>query len=237
VDPADILHQYRITNNLTDFFNLKIGKAYVDATNRLSLQEVLGLCSTEGMASEDKGPCFMGVDQGKTIHVVIGKRHPEKAGRIVHIGVYKDWEELDRLMKVFNVSRCVADALPETRNARAFAERHKGKVYLNYYSEHQRGAYAWNDRDLIVSSNRTESLDASHNEILMNKVILPRECGVVREFAEHLHNTAKKLEEDDNGGKRYVYVRLGPDHFRHAYNYEAIARQFAASSFFGDCLV
>jgi hypothetical protein len=237
VDPADILHQYRTTNNLTDFFNLKIGRAYVDATNRLSLQEVLGLCSTEGIASEDKGPCFMGVDQGKALHVVIGKRHPDKAGSIVHIGIEKDWEELDRLMKVFNVSRCVVDALPETRNARAFAERHKGKVYLNYYSEHQRGAYAWNDRDLIVSSNRTESLDASHNEILMRKVILPRECEMVQQFAEHLHNTAKKLEEDENGGKRYVYVRLGPDHFRHAYNYEAIARQFAASSFFGDVLI
>jgi hypothetical protein len=37
---------------------------------------------------------------------------------------------------------------------------------------------------------------------------------------------AKKLEEDDEtGSKRYVYVKLGPDHFRHAYNYEAMARQ------------
>ena len=140
MDPADILHQYRTTNNLTDFYNLKIGKAYVDATNRLSLQEVLHLCGSDGIADDDKGPCFMGVDQGKILHVVIGKRHPEKAGQIVHIGIYKDWEELDRLMKIFNVSRCVVDALPETRNARAFAERHKGKVYLNYYSEHQKGA-------------------------------------------------------------------------------------------------
>ena len=36
---------------------------------------------------------------------------------------------------------------------------------------------------------------------------------------------AKKLEEDqETGSKRYVYVRLGPDHFRHAFNYEAMAR-------------
>ena len=51
----------------------------------------------------------------------------DKAGKIVHLGVYRDWEELDRLMKAFNVSRCVVDALPETRNARAFAERHQGQ--------------------------------------------------------------------------------------------------------------
>ena len=37
---------------------------------------------------------------------------------------------------------------------------------------------------------------------------------------------AKKLEEDEEtGSKRYVYVKLGPDHFRHAFNYEAMARQ------------
>jgi hypothetical protein len=58
----------------------------------------------------------------------------------------------------------------------------------------------------------------------------------VKEFAEHLHNAAKKLEEDEEtGSKRYVYVKLGPDHFRHAFNYEAMARQYGANSFFGDC--
>ena len=179
----------------------------------------------------------MGVDQGKDIHVVIGKRHSGRAGKIIHVGVYRSWEELDRLMTNFHVSRCVVDALPETRNARTFAEKHRGRVYLNYYSNHQREGYRWNDLDATVLSNRTESLDASHNELLLKKIVLPRECEAVQEFAAHLHNVAKKLEEDEEtGSKRYVYVKLGPDHFRHAFNYEAMARQFAASSFFGDCL-
>ena len=225
VDAADILHQYRTTTNLTDFYNLKIGIPYVEATNRLSVQEVLALCGIEGILSQDPGPSFMGVDQGKSLHVVIGKKHLQKTGRIVHLGVYKDWTELDRLMKIFNILRCVVDALPETRNARAFAERFKGRVFLNYYAEHQKGKYSWNEKDLTVSCNRTESLDASHNEIMGGQVILPRECEIVREFALHLHNVAKRLEEDEEtGSKRYVYVKLGPDHFRHAFNYEAMAR-------------
>ena len=226
VDPANILHQFRTTSNLTDFYNLKIGVGYVEAANRLSVQEVLALCGSDGIASQDQGPCFMGVDQGKDLHVVIGKKHPQKAGRIVHLEVYRDWEELDRLMKNFNVSRCVVDALPETRNARAFAKRFAGKVFLNYYNERQKGSYAWNEKELVVSCNRTESLDASHKEITDQNIVLPKECDIVREFAEHLHNVAKKLEEDpETGSKRYVYVRLGPDHFRHAFNYEAMARQ------------
>ncbi len=228
IDPGDILHQFRTTTNLTDFYNLKIGIAYVEAQNRLTIQEVLSLCGSDGIASQDPGPCSMGVDQGKDLHVVIGRRD-----RIVHLGVYKDWEELDRLIRVFNVHRAVVDALPETRNARAFAERNRGKVFLNYYNEHQKGAYAWNERDLIVSCNRTESLDASHREVSECRVILPRESDLVREFANHLHNVAKRLEEDEEtGSKYYRYVKLGADHFRHAFNYETMARQYGANSLF-----
>jgi hypothetical protein len=233
VDPADILHQFRTTNNLTDFYNLKIGVAYVEAENRLSVQEVLALCGNEGVISNDPGPCFMGVDQGKDLHVVIGKKHQIKAGQIVHIAVYKDWEELGCLMRNFNVQRCVVDALPETRNARAFAERHRGKVYLSYYNEHQKGHYAWNERELIVSCNRTESLDASHKEVMDRAIVLPKQCEIVLAFADHLHNVAKKLQEDEEtGSKRYIYVKLGADHFRHAFNYEAMARQSSPALMF-----
>ncbi|MFC1891861.1 phage terminase large subunit family protein [Thermodesulfobacteriota bacterium] len=226
IDPGDILHQFRTSNNLTDFYNLKIGNAYVEAENRLSVQEVLALCGSDGIVSEDKGPCYMGVDQGKNLHVVVGKKHPQKSGKIVHLGVYKDWNDLDRLMRIFNVNRCVVDALPETRNARAFAEKYKGKVFLNYYNEHQKGSYKWNEKELIVSCNRTESLDASHREVMDSSIVLPKHCDIVKTFAEHLHNVAKKLEEDEEtGSKRYIYVKLGSDHFRHALNYETIARQ------------
>ena len=235
VDPADILRQYLTTKNLTDFYNLKIGNAYVEAENRLSVQEVLDLCGNEGIASEDTGACSMGVDQGKDLHVVIGKKVFGKAGKIIHLGIYRDWEELDRLMSNFHVFRCVVDALPETRNARAFAERHRGKVFLNYYNEHQKGSYKWNEAELIVQCNRTESLDASHREIMDRSIILPKSCEIIQDFAQHMHNVAKKLEEDEeSGSKRYIYVKLGLDHFRHAFNYECMARQ-RGGVFFEGC--
>ncbi len=237
VDPGDILRQFRTTDNLQDFWNLKIGNSYIEAENRLSVQEVLDLCGNEGIASSDPGPCYLGCDQGKDLHVVIGKRHPGRGGKIIHIGVYKDWEELDGLVKNFNVSRAVVDALPEMRNARGFAERHKGRVYLSYYSIHQKGSFAWNEKNLTVTSNRAESLDASHKEIQDSQLVLPRNCEIVREFAKHMHNVAKKIEEnEETGSKRYVYVKLGADHFRHAQNYECMARSFGKDSAFSDIL-
>ncbi|MBN2325381.1 MAG: phage terminase large subunit family protein [Spirochaetes bacterium] len=233
VEPADILKEFRNTTNRTLFYNLIIGNAWVEATNRLEISQVLALCGSRGNASSDPGPCFMGVDQGKDLHVVISKIGKGK-GEIVHLGIQKDWSELDKLMKAFNVARCVVDGMPETRNARAFAERHKRRVFLNYYSIHQKGTYKWNEQDHTVTEDRTESLDASHNEIQDGELVLPRESDIVREFAAQCHNTAKRLEEDEEtGSKRYVYVKLGPDHFRHALNYSTIARQYAQKSIFG----
>ena len=235
--PKIILHKFRTAASITVFYNLIIGIGYVEAHNRLSVEEVLALCGSDGVESSDVGPCFMGVDRGKDLHVVIGKRHPSVSGKIVHINVYKDWEELDGLMNNFNVSRCVVDALPETRTARAFARRHKGRVFLNYYNIHQKGAYKWNEETLESNCNRTESLDASHREIQEQLIVLPKNCEIVQEFAKHLHNIARKLEEDEETrSKRYVYVPVGTkiDHFRHAFNYFCMCLHYGMDSFFGD---
>jgi hypothetical protein len=68
-------------------------------------------------------------------------------------------------MQRFCVSRAVIDALPETRLSREFARRHGGKVFCCFYSEHQKGAYGWNEREFTVTANRTESMDGIQNEI------------------------------------------------------------------------
>jgi hypothetical protein len=72
-------------------------------------------------------------------------------------------------------------------------------------------------------------LDASHQEIQKRTVEITRRSGLVETFADHMSATAKRLEEDEEtGSKVYRYVKLGPDHYRHAFNYECMARQFGA---------
>jgi hypothetical protein len=234
VSPASVLGAFMDSRrNLAETYNSKIGMPYIEAQNRLTIQQVLACCGHHGIGEVDEGPCSMGVDQGKDLHVVIGKREGGKDGVIVHLGVYKDWEEMDGLMERYNVFRCVVDALPEMRNSRAFAMRFPGRVYLNYYNHNQKGAAAWNDARYTVQVNRTESLDASHDELYSGSVVLPRESDLVMLFAEQCHNVAKKLEEDDvTGSRHYVYVRLGADHFRHAFNYESMARRTGVTSVF-----
>ena len=248
ISPAEILDEFRTTKRIGDFWNLTVGIGYVEAENRLGIQEVLKLCGNDGILTEDPGPCFMGVDPGGRIHVVISKRHPEKRGQIIHLGVYDDFEELDRLMTNFNVTRCVIDGQFEQRNCRAFAKRHPGRVFLCYYSIRQKVEARWNEPEAIVDCNRTETLDESHKEVLDKDIVLPGECDVVREFARHLHNIAKVIEEEERkdkktgktektGAKFWVYKTLGEDHFRHAFNYDVMARHYGSDSFFADVVM
>ena len=197
------------------------------------------------MLEASPGPCSMGVDQGKDLHVVIGRQHERKVGKIVHLGIYKEWTKLEELMTAFNVYRCVIDGMPDQNKARDLAKKFPGKVFLNFYNERQKGSYKWNQADWTVSSNRTESLDSSHAQIqrapgdirVGDSIIMPRRSPEVEEFAQHCHNIAKRLEEEEEtGSKRYVYVRLGPDHFRHAFNYECIARGTFANVLFPEFL-
>ena len=238
VDPAKILNLFRNPpgGNISEVYNSKLAQAHIAAENRLALSEITGLCSNDPIAESDPGPCFLGADIGSMIHCVIGKRLWDKEGKIVYMGSFPDWRQLDALMKRFNVVRAVIDALPETRLAREFALSHTGKVFLCYYQEHQKGAYSWNEKELTVAANRTEALDASHNQLSHGKVILPRECEVVHEFARHCSNTARVLHTDpETGSSRYVYLKTGDDHYRHAFSYECMARGQAAYSAFANC--
>jgi len=238
IDPADLLKEFRTTRDLGNFIRLKLGRPYVEAENRLSVAEVLACCGNDGIKDWETEPCFMGVDQGGSqkdlLHVVIGKKHPTGA-QYVHLGIYRGWFELDRLMKLFCISRCVIDGLPNQDDARKFAAKHKPRVFLSYFSDTQKGSYRWDEQQMIVNSNRTEALDASHKEIQGKQLALPRQdLDIVQTFARHCNAIAKKLEEDEEtGSKKYVYIRLKPqDHFRLANCYEAMARQSAPAWLF-----
>ncbi|MDO9584418.1 MAG: phage terminase large subunit family protein [Desulfomicrobium sp.] len=216
------------------FWNYIIGCAFIESDARLSKEQVLALCAGHGIAKKDRGPCWMGVDQGaKYLHVVVGKSFPD---RIIYIGILREWEELPGLAKDLGVHCAVIDAQPEQRAAKnaAKSEALAGKAFLNWYNEHAK-VVVWDEKNMKVSSPRTETMDDSHEAMKEANVALPADCEPVREFAEHAHNVASTWEEDDEGNRRKVWKKLGPDHYRHAKNYAWMARNRLLGSGFGDC--
>ena len=230
IDPGEILREYRKTYNPERFYTLKIGIPWVDVEHKLSTHEVLALCGDSGLLERSDRSCTMGVDTGKELHVVISRRIDpkgvEKKREILYIGAAQGFDELDSLMDRFKVSKCVIDALPEIHATRAFAGRHRGRVWLNYFHENQKGSAKWDKEQHIVQVNRTEALDAAKKGIRDGAVVLPRRLPLIEEFAEHLASDAKKLiEDEETGAKSYRYIRTGTNHYSLAFTYDWIASE------------
>jgi hypothetical protein len=228
VDPGEILQEYRATRFPDRFYNLKIGIPWADLGRRLDTASVLALCGSSPMAeSSPGGDCTMGVDTGRDLHVVVlnkGDSWEEQPKSLVHLAVCHEFQDLDRLMERFKVGRCVIDGLPETHATREFTKRHAGKVFMNFFNEHQRGSARWDWQSRIVQINRTEALDASRAAVRDRRLVLPHRSRLVEEFAMHLTCDAKMLEEDEETGvRKYRYIRTGTNHFSMAFTYAWMA--------------
>ena len=228
VDPGEILNEYRLTRFPDRFYNLKIGIPWAGLERRLDLSSVLALSSQDLMPERlnEGGFVSMGVDTGKALHVVILRTDDSdyKHEHLVHLGICREFSELDELIQRFSVRRCVVDGLPETHATREFAKRHRNKVALCFFNETQKGEPKWDHESQHVLVNRTEALDMSRAAIRESAVTLPRREPIVEEFAAHLTRDAKVLDEDEETGvKRYRYIRTGENHFSMAFTYALLA--------------
>ena len=234
IDPTEILDEYERTHFPDRFYNLKIGIPWADLERRLDIMSVLSLCTDKPMADRSEGPCAMGVDTGKDLHVVIlrGDLDDIERQHLIHLAVCHEFSELDTLMERFSVAICVIDGLPETHATREFAARHAGRVYLNFFNENQRGMPRWNSEERTVQENRTEALDASRAAVRERKLVLPRRVPLVEEFARHMAADAKILDEDEEtGAQKFSYIRTSADHFSLAFTYAWLAAWRLAATY------
>jgi hypothetical protein len=226
IDPGEILHLFENppNGNIAEVYNSKLGMAYIAAENRLTTADVYACCGNDAMAMRESGPCAMGVDVGKDLHVVIGKRKGDRAHKIVYVGRTESFKDLHELAKRFHVKSAVIDLYPETRKVREFQSAEPYKVFGCAYQDQLKEGERRDEKSGIVTVDRTELCDISHSLIADSLVELPRRSGEIEEYAKELVNMAKVLEENqETGSKVYRYRKLGPDHFRHATNYYYLA--------------
>ncbi len=135
----------------------------------------------------------------------------------------KNWNELDPLMRKFNVSCAVVDALPDKRNAREFCRRFRGRAFMTFYDQNRRGSPRWDDREMTLNIDRTESLDTSHTPLYTGEARLPKEDPEVRVFCRHAENLIRINDELPSGSVIARWVNRGADHHRHGFNYTIAA--------------
>jgi hypothetical protein len=227
VNPKKILELYKnpLNGDPTEFYNSKMGMAYIAAENRLTKGDIYACCGKDISPSFAQNTCAMGVDVGEKLHVVIG--HPRGDGRykILHVARVDSFEDLHDLAKKFNVKCAVIDMEPETRKVRDFQKSEPYTVYLCDYQERMKVSQRTDEKDGMIVVRRTETLDSVHHAITSpGRLELPRRSAEIDVYASEMTMTAKVLQEDElTKSRKYVYKCFGADHYYHATNYFLLA--------------
>jgi len=211
------------------WWNQTLGLTYKPRGGGFSESKVMG-SYTDYFAPLEAQRCAMGVDVGAKLHVVI-RRYNQNKKQSVFIGTVSTFEELDSLVKRYNVRKAVIDLLPETRKAREFIERNKykawGSLYIggataakrvNKYSEKEGEEYA------VLEIDRSRALDdlrASYeNGDIINPISVYRE---EPDHKRHIMNLTRTMTKSKSGDTYAVWVETGPDHYAHAEVYCDVA--------------
>ncbi len=215
-------------------FNQDLGLPYLPKGGQLT-DETLDACRRDyAHGPKPNERTILGADVGKTIHVVIRSEElePETGERAQRFaGEVESFESLGRLMRQYNVSRAVIDALPETREARKLqASFPKGVMWLAYYVNQRAGTKyqapeIWNDTEGVVNLDRTRSMDRMFSRFFELKNTLPGNIRVIAGYYEMLKAPVRVLEDGPGGEKVAVYREATADHFAHAENYCEVAGQ------------
>ena len=193
----------------------------------------------------------MGVDQGKIGYVSVVDwlfdQHPGNdinaaaIGKLLWFGKFSgetEWDYLDELMREWQVLACVVDADPFTNDARRFAKKFHGYVWLTRYRRGQTAKeVAISEEDTgapFATVDRTNWLSCTLGRFKTTppRILLPRDISF--EYREHVKNLVRTYKKDDRGNMAAEYVNTGADHFAHSLCYADIGLSLAPTTTGGE---
>lgn len=245
VEPAAIasaVHKAKINEfEEQELYNSKMGLTHTTAGSKIT-DYMIDLCIGSFKTKEklNRSITTMGVDVGKVLHVeidnwILGKNetdiNEDSIPRVVLETTVREFEELDRLMRDFQVLFAVVDCQPETRKAREFARRFWGHVRLCRYNDNiiAKEIKTTTDEELTIQVHRTSWLDVALGRFRrgLDGIRLPIDCS--NDYKEQIKAQARVPGKDRNGNPivRYETPDGVSDHFAHARTYAEIALPLA----------
>jgi len=213
------------------FYNYTLGEAYHMQTRLITENEIYGMQTGPEESSSAQATVF-GIDQGDNFYVAIGRLEKIEDSklfqkRILALRIVKSEEDLQDLIKRFDMRLGIMDAMPNKHTANKLAELYKGRLFLAFY---QTGRAAkekfelsqWNLSAQQVHIQRTESLDKLIESLDKRQWVLPALSENVKVLIKHVKNISINYSILF-GQKTKLYVKSGPDDFFHALNYLNIA--------------
>jgi hypothetical protein len=235
-----------------EFHNSKLGMPFIANGARVDDTMLKRAVERGGYSKGGERPSragrmiTMGIDRGKWNYVEVCEWFFDKAGldlnasahcKVLYEGKFleEDFDQMaDQLMREWQVLACVVDADPGPMDARRFARRFPGFVWLCRYRSGKVGKEIAiseeEDGAPIATVDRANWLSASLGRFKTDppRIVLPTD--VSAEYLEHMKALTSTYVRDDLGNPVLDFVKTKPDHFAHARNYNEIALPLCAAS-------
>lgn len=166
---GEIMDAFTSATDMKNFFNRKLGKPYLDPSQVPVTLEHCAACVEAGKLANPPivwksraRDTYMGIDQMGNFNVhVIKERLPDGRQATIHVEETYDADPFARsseLMDLYGVAVCVVEINPNYNDAKKFAARHPGRVFIcDSFGTVKEGMIQWGDAPkLDVSERRTD---------------------------------------------------------------------------------
>ena len=212
------------------FYNGDLGLAYTASGAKIT-SDMLNKCiANYNMPDRSTAPTIMGIDVGNLLHVRISNIMPDGKVKAAFIGTVRDEKDVSALHRLYNVRAGCIDALPEQRLSKKICGL--PGMFRVFYGKAKKDTIDLRNR--VITVDRTASLDAVKEMILMQNLILPQNAGkllpLTKEgISEYYFQMCASTRVFDDKSKSYKWVEGSlPDHYFHAENYGLIAKKILA---------
>ena len=164
ISPGEIMSKYLSSTDKKNFHNRVLGKPYLDPTEIPVTLEHMARCVEEGRRmglswKSSAKDTFLGIDQMGAFSVcVIKERLRDGRQAVVHLEeIYSDdpFGRCDELVELYGVQAGVVEINPNYNEAKRFANRHKGKIFLcNGFGSLPDDMIRWGDAPAPSTSDR-----------------------------------------------------------------------------------
>jgi len=178
--------------------------------------ELLDRCEGGYSISQHETGAYMGVDQGDVLTIAVGIRSGN-VFKAVYFTETESWDTLSALMERFGVHYCVIDALPNKHSAKMFAQKHRGRVSIQYFKQgamvKKQEVFEEDKTVEVINVDRTESLDAMIDKLENGVIIMPSRSAVssdmlsvLEDVRRHLKKLIVRYEYLEDGGVKRIYL-------------------------------
>ena len=199
------------------FYNFVLGLPYIGSDIVVN-QDIILKCIDLTKPNFQQNN-VMGVDTGIEKYYVI-----LNSEGIFKIGKTEKWEDIEEMIKTYDVEICVIDAMPDITAPRKLKEKYPGKVWLNYFRKEIKKAefIFWDNKTHTVYSDRTKIIQQAIDKFVNREIRIQLKPDDLTDYIKHWQSLYRITEKDSMGIEKDSWESIGDDHFTFATIYAII---------------